>query len=116
MPHVSVVIPAFNAARFIAGALRSVFAQTFTDFEVVVDDGSEDRDALQEALGQFAERIRMFASPTAGRRKRAIRASLTQRVSSSLSSTLTMNGTPRSWPGRSNTSAVSANRPPSLPR
>jgi glycosyltransferase involved in cell wall biosynthesis len=67
MPHVSVVIPAFNAARFIAGALRSVFAQTFTDFEVVVvDDGSEDRDALQEALAEFAERIRYVRQPNGG--------------------------------------------------
>jgi glycosyltransferase involved in cell wall biosynthesis len=67
MPHVSVVIPVFNSARFIAGALRSVFAQTFTDFEVVVvDDGSEDRDALLEALGEFSDRIRYVRQPNGG--------------------------------------------------
>jgi hypothetical protein len=67
MPHVSVIIPAFNAARFIAGALRSVFAQTFTDFEVVVvDDGSEDREVLEKALGEFSGRIRYVRQSNGG--------------------------------------------------
>ncbi|MBI5625581.1 MAG: glycosyltransferase [Elusimicrobia bacterium] len=39
----SVVIPAYNAASFLAATLDSVRAQTFTDYEViVVDDGSKD--------------------------------------------------------------------------
>jgi glycosyltransferase involved in cell wall biosynthesis len=41
---VSVIIPAFNAERFIALTLESVFAQTLLPAEViVVDDGSVDR-------------------------------------------------------------------------
>lgn len=40
---VSIVLPCFNAARFLAEALDSIFAQTHGDFELVaVNDGSTD--------------------------------------------------------------------------
>jgi len=43
MPLVSILIPAFNAARFIARALESVRAQTHAEWEIVViEDGSDD--------------------------------------------------------------------------
>jgi glycosyltransferase involved in cell wall biosynthesis len=43
VPRVSVVVPAYAAARFIAATLDSIAAQTYRDFEVVVvDDGSPD--------------------------------------------------------------------------
>ena len=50
-PAVTVVIPAYNSAEYIAQALDSVQAQTFSDYEViVVNDGSDDRDVLERVL------------------------------------------------------------------
>jgi len=43
MPLVSVITPAYNSARYIADAIRSVQAQTLDDWEmVIVDDASSD--------------------------------------------------------------------------
>lgn len=43
MHALSIVIPAYNAERYIAPCLDSILAQSFTDYEViVVDDGSKD--------------------------------------------------------------------------
>src|SRR5882724_2568885 len=57
---VSVIVPAFGAGAGagVAGALASVFAQTFADFDViVVDDGSPDTAGLEAAVAPFLSRI-----------------------------------------------------------
>ena len=64
-PAASVVIPAFNAACDIAAALESVFAQTFTDYEViVVNDGSADN--LAAAIRPFQHRLIYIEQPNRG--------------------------------------------------
>jgi len=66
-PAVSIVIPAYNAADCIANALTSVFAQTWTDYEViVVDDGSNDAAALAIAVEPWCDRIRVHRQANAG--------------------------------------------------
>lgn len=45
-PAVSVIVPAYNVADYVAEALESLLNQTFRDFEVIiVDDGSTDNTA-----------------------------------------------------------------------
>jgi glycosyltransferase involved in cell wall biosynthesis len=44
IPLVSIVMPVYNAAPYLAEAIRSILAQTWADFElIVVDDASTDR-------------------------------------------------------------------------
>jgi glycosyltransferase involved in cell wall biosynthesis len=55
---VSVIIPAYNAAGYVAAALQSVFAQSFTDFEVIlVNDGSPDAELLEQVIQPYMPRI-----------------------------------------------------------
>src|SRR6266436_6194789 len=43
MPRISVIVPVYNSESTIPRALASVFAQSYSDYEViVVDDGSTD--------------------------------------------------------------------------
>lgn len=55
---VSVIIPTFNTARYLDEALRSVFAQTFGDFEVIViNDGSPDTAELERVLTPYGPAV-----------------------------------------------------------
>jgi len=61
-PLVSVCIPVFNGARFIAAAIESVLRQTFTDFElIIVDDHSSDR-SLEIISGFHDDRLRVVVN------------------------------------------------------
>ena len=61
---ISVVIPAYNAERYIARAIRSVLAQTRPAEEiVVVDDGSTDGTAGRV---HFGHAVRLIQQPNAG--------------------------------------------------
>jgi len=65
MPRVSVVIPAFNAERYLRETLESVLAQTWRDFEViVVDDGSTD--GTRSIAEGFGPPVRWVSQPNAG--------------------------------------------------
>lgn len=56
---ISVVIPAYNASRYIAETLESVLNQTLAPAEVlVIDDGSTDETAA--VAEQFAPRVKVF--------------------------------------------------------
>jgi glycosyltransferase involved in cell wall biosynthesis len=57
MPKVSVIMPTFNAEKYICEAMDSVLNQVYKDFEIIViDDGSNDD--TQQILGQYGNKIR----------------------------------------------------------
>ena len=42
-PKISVIMPNYNAEKYIAKAIESILNQTFTDFEfIIIDDCSTD--------------------------------------------------------------------------
>jgi glycosyltransferase involved in cell wall biosynthesis len=56
-PLVSVIMPAYNQAHYLAKAIDSVLAQTFTDFElIVINDGSTDDTAT--VMAGYGDKIR----------------------------------------------------------
>jgi glycosyltransferase involved in cell wall biosynthesis len=64
-PLVSVIIPVFNAAAFLAEAIESAVTQTLPPREViVVDDGSTDASA--EVAASFGPPVRCLIQPKAG--------------------------------------------------
>ncbi len=64
-PRFSVIIPAFNAAAFIARAIDSVLAQTWPAEEViVVDDGSTD--ATAGIVAGYRDQVRYLRQDNAG--------------------------------------------------
>lgn len=67
-PHVSVVMPVRDGARWLGEALDSVAAQSFSDWElIVIDDGSSD--TTPSILEQFARResrTRLFRQDALG--------------------------------------------------
>jgi glycosyltransferase involved in cell wall biosynthesis len=65
MPRISVIVPVYNGAAHIRETLAAVFAQTYTDFElIVVDDGSTDETAA--IVGEFDGLLRLIRQPNQG--------------------------------------------------
>ena len=74
---ISVIIPAYNGDRYIAQAIDSVLAQTYTNYEIiVVDDGSTDNTSnIVQAYGDRVHYIYQENQGVAVSRNRGIRAS-----------------------------------------
>ena len=64
----SIVMPVFNGGKSLASAVESLFAQDFTDWELVmVDDGSTDESpSIEESLSRRDKRIRVVRQPNGG--------------------------------------------------
>ena len=79
-PKISVIMPAFNAEKFIKVAIESILSQTFKDFEfLIINDGSTDK--TLEIIENFKaqdQRIILI-----NREKRGLIASLNEGISTS---------------------------------
>jgi glycosyltransferase involved in cell wall biosynthesis len=62
-PLVSVILTVYNRLTFFADALRSVEAQTFQDYEVIVADDSGSGAAREASLASNSPRVRYKANP-----------------------------------------------------
>src|SRR5690606_17410281 len=73
-PLVSVIVPCFNYATYVADTLRSVLAQDYLNYElIIVDDGSSDDSAqvieqvlAEEQSGTLARRTKFIRQSNAG--------------------------------------------------
>ncbi len=65
-PAISIVMPAYNAEKYLADAIESILTQSFKDIEViVVDDASTDRTLeIAQKFQQQDKRLRYIVLPT----------------------------------------------------
>ena len=67
-PLVSVLMPVYNAERYVAQAVESILVQSFVDFEfIIIDDGSTDASLkILEAYATNDKRIRLTSHQNKG--------------------------------------------------
>lgn len=67
-PLVSVVMPVYNASRYLSDAIDSILGQTFEDFELIaIDDGSSDRSLdILKSYERLDSRVHIISRPNTG--------------------------------------------------
>lgn len=67
-PEISIIVPVYNAEKYLPQCIDSILAQTFTDFELLlIDDGASDNSGrVCEEYAQKDLRIRVFHQENAG--------------------------------------------------
>lgn len=68
MPQLSIIIPVYNAEKFITRCIDSILSQSFTDYELLlIDDGStEESGAICDEYAAKDARIRVFHKENGG--------------------------------------------------
>ncbi len=68
MPKISVILPVYNAEKYIEGAVNSILTQTYTDFEfIIINDGSTDNSlTLLTNLAKQDKRIVLISRENKG--------------------------------------------------
>ncbi len=67
-PPISVLMPVFNAEKYVAAATQSILSQTFSDFEfIILDDGSTDASlSILQRHAALDPRIRLISRENRG--------------------------------------------------
>jgi len=66
-PLVTIVIPVYNGANYLAESIQSALDQTYKNIEiVVVNDGSNDNGETEKVALSFIDKIRYFSKPNGG--------------------------------------------------
>ncbi len=68
MPTLSIIIPIYNAEKYIRRCIDSILSQTYSDFELIlVNDGSKDNSgSICEEYAQKDSRVRVFHNSNKG--------------------------------------------------
>lgn len=68
MSSISVIVPVYNAEKYIAQCIDSILSQTFSDFELLlIDDGSKDHSgAICDEYAAKDSRVRVFHKENGG--------------------------------------------------
>lgn len=67
-PAISVIVPVYNAEKYLQRCVDSILSQTFTDFELLlIDDGSKDKSgAICDEYAAKDSRVRVFHKENGG--------------------------------------------------
>ena len=67
-PKISIIVPVYNAEKYIDRCLQSIIHQSFTDWElIIVNDGSTDKSSeICEYFAKQDKRIKVFHKKNEG--------------------------------------------------
>ncbi len=66
-PKVSIIIPVYNGARYLAEAIESALAQSYNNVEIlVINDGSNDNGETERVALSYGNKIRYYSKPNGG--------------------------------------------------
>lgn len=68
MPEISIIVPVYNAEKYLGHCIESILAQTFTDFELLlINDGSSDSSGLIcDEYARKDQRVKVYHKKNGG--------------------------------------------------